>query len=81
MCLCASIAFSICHGCAVRSLTATVATMVVPGIDPELAVRRMLAGLSGIVHDRKLMREAHVNNAIRWFAGYALHEKLPDIRA
>ena len=24
------IAFSICHGCAVRSLTATVATMVVP---------------------------------------------------
>ena len=39
----------------------------------------MLAGLlSGIVHDRKLMREAHVNIAIRWFAGYALHEKLPD---
>jgi IS5 family transposase len=24
------------------------------------------------------MREAHVNIAIRWFAGYALHEKLPD---
>ena len=39
----------------------------------------MLAGLlTGIVHDRKLMREAHVNIAIRWFAGYALHEKLPD---
>ena len=50
-----------------------------PGIDPEAAVRLMLAGLlSGIVHDRKLMREAHVNIAIRWFAGYALHEKLPD---
>ena len=50
-----------------------------PGIDPEVAVRLMLAGLlTGIVHDRKLMREAHVNIAIRWFASYALHEKLPD---
>jgi transposase len=50
-----------------------------PGIDPEVAVRLMLAGLlTGIVHDRRLMREAQVNIAIRWFAGYALHEKLPD---
>ena len=50
-----------------------------PGIDPEAAVRFMLAGLlSGIVHDRRLMCEAQVNLAIRWFAGYALHEKLPD---
>ena len=41
-----------------------------PGIDPEVAVRLMHAGLlTGIVHDRKLMREAHVNIAIRWFAG------------
>jgi transposase len=39
-----------------------------PGIDPEVAVRLMLAGLlTGIVHDRKLMREAHVNIAIRCF--------------
>jgi IS5 family transposase len=30
------------------------------------------------VHDRKLMREAQVNLAIRWFIGYGLHEKLPD---
>ena len=30
-----------------------------PGIDPEVAVRLMLAGfLLGIVHDRRLMREA-----------------------
>jgi transposase len=37
-----------------------------PGIDPEVAVRLMLAGLlNGIVHDSKLMREAHVNIAIR----------------
>jgi transposase len=50
-----------------------------PGIDPEVAVRLMLAGLLlGIVHDRKLMREAQVNLAIRWFIGYALHEQLPD---
>ena len=50
-----------------------------PGIDPEVAVRLMLAGLLiGIVHDRKLMREAYVNIAIRWFIGYGLGEALPD---
>src|SRR6476661_2844157 len=50
-----------------------------PGIDPEAAVRLMLAGfLLGVVHDRRLMREAQVNLAIRWFTGYALHEALPD---
>lgn len=39
----------------------------------------MLAGfLLGVAHDRRLMREAQVNLAIRWFAGYGLHEKLPD---
>jgi transposase len=49
-----------------------------PGINPEVAVRLMLAGLlTGIVHDRKLMREAQVDIAIRWFIGYGLHEKLP----
>lgn len=50
-----------------------------PGIDPEVAMRLMLAGfLLGIVQDRRLMREAQVNLAIRWFVGYALHEALPD---
>ena len=50
-----------------------------PGIDPEVAVRLMLAGfLLGIVHDRRPMREAQVNLAIRWFTGYGLHEALPD---
>ncbi len=50
-----------------------------PGIDPEVAVRLMLAGLLlGIVHDHRLMREAQVNLAIRWFIGYGLHETLPD---
>lgn len=50
-----------------------------PCIAPEVAVRLMLAGmLLGIVHDRRLMREAQVNLAIRWFIGYGLHESLPD---
>ena len=50
-----------------------------PGIDPEVAVRLMLAGfLLGIVHDRRLMREAQVNIAIRWFIGCGLHDRLPD---
>jgi IS5 family transposase len=39
----------------------------------------MLSGfLLGIVHDRRLLREAQVNLAIRWFTGYGLHEGLPD---
>ena len=50
-----------------------------PGLPPETAVRLMVAGLfQGIVHDRKLLREAQVNLAIRWFCGYALDEPLPD---
>lgn len=50
-----------------------------PGIDPEVAVRLMLVGfLLGLVHDRRLMREAQVNLAIRWFVGHGLHEALPD---
>ncbi len=50
-----------------------------PGIDPEAAVRLMLAGfLLGIVHDRRLITEAQVNLAIRWFAGYGLQDRLPD---
>jgi IS5 family transposase len=48
-------------------------------IDPESALRLMLAGFfQGIVRDRELMREAAVNVAIRWFAGYRLDEQLPD---
>jgi transposase len=50
-----------------------------PSIDPESALRLMLAGFfQGIVSDRQLMREAQVNLAIRWFAGYRLDETLPD---
>jgi transposase len=54
-------------------------TMGRPSIDPESALRLMLAGyFQGIVHDRKLMREAQVNLAIRWFAGFRLDENLPE---
>ena len=50
-----------------------------PSIDPESALRLMLAGFfQGIVQDRRLMREAQVNLAIRWFAGYRLDEALPE---
>jgi transposase len=55
------------------------ANMGRPSIDPESALRLMLAGyFQGIVHDRKLMREAQVNLAIRWFAGFRLDETLPE---
>lgn len=54
-------------------------TMGRPSIDPESALRLMLAGyFQGIVHDRKLMREAQVNLAIRWFAGFRSDETLPE---
>jgi transposase len=50
-----------------------------PSLDPEAALRLMLAGFfHGIVHDRKLMREASMHLGMRWFAGFALHEPLPD---
>ncbi len=49
-----------------------------PGIDPEAAMRLMLAGLfHGITRDRKLLREAQVNIAMRWFCGYRLTDELP----
>jgi hypothetical protein len=39
----------------------------------------MLAGFFlEIVHDRRLLREAQVNLAIRWFIGFGLHKALPD---
>ena len=42
----------------------------------------MLAGLlTGVVHDRKLMREAQVNIAICWFLGYGLHENLASFES
>ena len=38
-----------------------------------------MAGLLlAIGHDGRLILEAQVNLAIRWFAGYGLHDVLPD---
>lgn len=69
----------ICAGCQAQVAGLYCADNGRPGIDPEVAVRLMLAGfLLGIVQDRRLMREAQVNLAIRWFIGDALHEALPD---
>ena len=49
-----------------------------PGVDPEVALRLMLAGmLLGYVHDRRLLREAQAHLAVRWFIGCGLHEDLP----
>ena len=50
-----------------------------PGIEPETAVWLMLASfLLSLVHDRRLMREATVNVAIRWFCGFGLTGRLPE---
>jgi transposase len=50
-----------------------------PSLNPEVALRLMLAGyLHNIIHDRALIREAEVNLAIRWFAGFGLGKELPD---
>ena len=50
-----------------------------PCIEPERALRLMLCGfLHGMTQDRKLMREAQVNIAYRWFCDYELDECLPD---
>ncbi|MEA1910001.1 MAG: IS1182 family transposase [Patescibacteria group bacterium] len=52
-------------------------TMGRPSIDPECAVRLMLAGFFlGIVHDRKLMKEAELHLGIRWFAGYSMDDQV-----
>lgn len=50
-----------------------------PSVPPETVMRLMIAGLLlGIIGDRKLAREAQVNLAIRWFAGYGFYENTPD---
>lgn len=78
---CASIAFSTYQGCVVRWLLLLLRRWSAK-FDPEVAIRLMLAGLlTGFVHDRKLMRESHVNLAIRWFAGYGFTRNCLIIRA
>jgi hypothetical protein len=51
---CALIVFLIFRGCVMKSLICYRLDDVRPGIDPEAAVRLILAGLlSGVVHDQQ----------------------------
>ena len=51
-----------------------------PAIEPEVLFRMLFIGyLYGIRSERKLLQEIEVNVAYRWFIGYDLTEKLPDV--
>ena len=51
-----------------------------PAVEPEALFRMMFIGyLYGIRSERRLLQEIEVNVAYRWFAGYDLTEKLPDV--
>ena len=51
-----------------------------PAIEPEVLFRMLFIGyLYGIRSERRLLEEIEVNNAYRWFIGYDLTEKLPDV--
>lgn len=50
-----------------------------PGIDPERALRLMVAGFfEGITEDRKLCRRATTDIAFRWFARLTLQDSIPN---
>ena len=49
-----------------------------PSVDPELLLRLLLVGyLYGITSERRLVAEARVNVAYRWFAGLPLGARVP----
>lgn len=51
-----------------------------PAIEPEALFRMLFIGyLYGIRSERRLLQEVEVNVAYRWFIGYDLTEKLPDV--
>ena len=51
-----------------------------PAIEPEVLFRMLFIGyLYGIRSERRLLQEVEVNVAYRWFIGYDLTEKLPDV--
>lgn len=51
-----------------------------PSVEPEKLYRMLFIGyLYGIRSERRLRQEVEVNVAYRWFAGYDLTEKLPDV--
>lgn len=51
-----------------------------PAIEPETLFRMLFIGyLYGIRSERRLLQEIEVNIAYRWFIGYDITEKLPDV--
>jgi transposase len=50
-----------------------------PSVDPELMLRPLLVGyLYGIRSERRLVEEAHLNLAYRWFCKLGLEGRVPD---
>ena len=51
-----------------------------PAIEPEKLFRMLFIGyLYGIRSERRLVEEVKVNIAYRWFLGYNLEDKIPDV--
>ena len=51
-----------------------------PSIEPEVLFRMLFIGyLYGIRSERRLVEEVKVNVAYRWFLGYGLEDKIPDV--
>ena len=51
-----------------------------PAIEPEVLFRMLFIGyLYGIRSERRLVEEVNVNVAYRWFLGYTLEDKIPDV--
>lgn len=51
-----------------------------PAIEPEVLFRMLFIGyLYGIRSERRLIEEVKVNVAYRWFLGYTLEDKIPDV--
>jgi len=51
-----------------------------PAIEPEILFKMLFIGyLYGIRSERRLLEEVQVNIAYRWFLGYGIEDKLPDV--
>jgi len=50
-----------------------------PSIDPEVLLRMLVVGyLHGIISERRLCEEVHLNLAYRWFCRLTLEDRVPD---
>ena len=51
-----------------------------PAIEPEILFKMLFVGyLYGIRSESRLLQEVQVNIAYRWFLGYGIEDKLPDV--